>query len=113
VALLARQFVGPRGEVVGLERAPEAIALATARARGLDYDNVRFVHGDLRAYVSDRPDFDAVVGRLILMHAADPAGDVRHVARHVCPGGLVIFQDFDTTGSRAVPPAATFDRLLG
>jgi SAM-dependent methyltransferase len=113
VALLAREFVGPRGDVVGLERAPEAVAIATARARRHDYDNVRFVEGDLRAYAPEPPQFDAVVGRLILMHAADPAGDVRHVARHVRPGGLVTFQDFDTSCARGVPPAATFDRILG
>jgi SAM-dependent methyltransferase len=111
VALLVRAFVGASGAVVGIERAPEAVATATARARMRDYANVHFVEGDLNEYAPDAP-FDAVVGRLVLMHVPDPVAVVRRVSEHLRPGGLVIFQDFDTYVSRAVPAAPTYNRVI-
>ena len=56
VALLLADLVGPTGEVVGVEIAPESIALATERASEAGVASfVRFVAADLRdLYASER-----------------------------------------------------------
>jgi ubiquinone/menaquinone biosynthesis C-methylase UbiE len=67
VAFLAAQFVGPGGEVVGVDQAAAAVNRATARAQVRGIGNVRFLEGDPTELQFDRP-FDAVVGRLVLMY---------------------------------------------
>src|SRR5690349_1040057 len=70
MAFVAADVVGANGEVVGLERSPQAVAQATARARRRPPGNTRFISGDIREAVEDGP-FDAVVGRLVLMYVPD------------------------------------------
>ena len=57
--------------------------------------------------------FDAVVGRLVLMYYPNPIDAVRRLARHLRPGGLIIFQEFDLQNARSWPSAPTFDRAVG
>ena len=57
----------------------------------------------------ERP-FDAVVGRYILQYYADTAGTLRRLARHVRPGGLMVFHERDWYGVQSFPPAPTYDR---
>jgi SAM-dependent methyltransferase len=75
-------------------------ATVPAHAQGLD--NVRFLEGDPAEIAFDYP-FDAVVGRLILMYYPDPVEAVRKLARHLRPGGLIVFQEFDYGGVRCRP----------
>jgi SAM-dependent methyltransferase len=100
VAFLARELVGEAGEVIGLDRSGEATELARARAAAKQLANVRFVEGDergLEALAEDRP-FDAVVGRLVLVHQRDPVVTLRHLTRFVRPGGVVAFHEVDYDG---------------
>src|SRR5512139_3415689 len=47
VSLLVAGLVGPAGAVVGVDRSPEAIALARRRADGAGLRNVEFLQDDL------------------------------------------------------------------
>lgn len=98
VTLLAASLIGPHGIVVGVDTDAEALAVAEARAAqaGLA-DQVRFVRGDLRDLSFDES-FDAVVGRFVLMYLSDPVEGLRRLARHVRPGGVVAFQEFQFEG---------------
>jgi SAM-dependent methyltransferase len=111
VAFLVRKLVGEGGEVVGVDRSPEAVALANARAQNSGYYNVRFVQCDILDCLPD-PQFDAVVGRLVLMFTRDAVAAVRHLVSRLRPGALVVFQEFDTRSARAVPAAPTFDHSI-
>jgi ubiquinone/menaquinone biosynthesis C-methylase UbiE len=113
VAFLVREFVGPQGEVVGVDRAPAALVTAASRAEGRGFSNVHFVEADLgrRLQLFDTP-FDAIVGRMVLMHTPNPAAVLGRVIEHVRPAGLVVFQELDTHSARAVPPAPTFDNTI-
>jgi SAM-dependent methyltransferase len=96
VALLAADLVGPTGEVVGVEIAPESLALATERARAAGVGStVRFVPADLRDLVLDEPPFDAVVGRWVLMYQPDPVALLRRLRDLLRPGGVLVFQESD------------------
>ena len=87
VALLVADLVGESGEVVGVDRAPIALAKATARAGAQSRRNVFFREGDPAQMSFDRP-FDAIVGRYVLQFQPDPAAMLRKLAVHVKLGGL-------------------------
>src|SRR5215470_9986971 len=85
VSFLAAELVGPTGEVVGIDRAPAAVAAARAAAAARVLANVSFREGDPVDMAFERP-FDAVVGRYVLMFQADASAMLRGLARHLRPG---------------------------
>lgn len=100
VAAAVADLVGPSGEVVGLDRDTRMLEAASARLEGLPH--VRLVEGDVTAWRDDEP-FDAVVGRLILFHMADPVAVLKHHLSSVRPGGCVAMLDYDIAGLRTEP----------
>lgn len=105
VAFLAAELVGPEGKVVGVDVDGAALAVARGRAQSLGLHNVTFIQGDARAADLDG-DFDAAVGRLVLMYWADPAEALHRIAARVRPGGVVVFQELDmdpAIRSRSLP----------
>ena len=109
VALLACEFVGPNGAVVGIDRAADAIVRAKARAENRRLSNVQFVEGDPTRARFDEG-FDAIVGRLILMYYSEPIDALRKLLAHLRPGGIVAFQEFDASGCKSHPPSPTYER---
>jgi ubiquinone/menaquinone biosynthesis C-methylase UbiE len=110
VAFIARDVVGPSGEVIGFDQSSAPVAYASQRAVAAGFSNVRFVE----ASIDDLPfgsEFDAVVGRVVLMYRRDPVGDLRALIRCVRPGGLVIFQEFDQLTGKTVPAAPVVDQV--
>ena len=111
VALLLADRVGPGGAVVGVDIDPATLDIARARARVAGYENVSFVAGDINSVELD-DDFDAIVGRLILIHLREPAATLRTLVRHLHPGGIVAFQDFDfTPAAVSMPPSRLCEQL--
>ena len=110
VALLAREFVGPTGHVTGFDRSSASVAYANERAAFRGLGNVEFVAADVQELPFGQ-DFDAIVGRNVLMYRPDPVGDLRALVRCLRPGGLVVFQEFDMLPGKTVPPAAVVDDL--
>jgi len=105
---LFAEMVGETGSVVGVDRAAAAIAAARARAEGLA--NLSFLEGDPSEMRFDRQ-FDAVVGRYVLMFQRDPAAMLRALASHVRPGGLIAFHELTYEGVSSSPPLAIFDQV--
>jgi len=111
VAFLVREMVGPDGKVVGTDRAPEALERARSRAAALGYSNVTLVQGDPAEAPAEQL-FDAVVGRFVLMYYPSPADALRGLARHVRPGGIIVFQESDNSGARTFPSVPLFERFF-
>lgn len=107
-SLLIAGMVGEGGEVVGVDRAGVAIAVARSRASAA---NLRFFEGDPSEMSFEQP-FDAVVGRYVLMWNADPAAMLRALVRHLRPGGLIFFHELAAGGLSSSPPLPTFDRVM-
>ncbi len=107
VAMLVAEIVGESGAVVGVDRAPAAIAVAQQRASGLPH--VSFCAGE-PAEIAFASPFDAVVGRYVLQFQPDPAELLRLVASRLRPGGIVAFHELDWSGHRSVPPVPSWDR---
>jgi ubiquinone/menaquinone biosynthesis C-methylase UbiE len=109
VAFLAAEIVGVQGEVVGVDRAQAAIAVARTRAKTLSLPNVSFHLGDPTEMEFERP-FDAVIGRYVLTFQPDPAMMLRRLATHIRPGGCIVFHELDFNGLESFPPAPLYDR---
>ena len=111
VAFLAADLVGPSGEVVGVDRERTAVDWANARAHSRATRNVNFVEGDPAEMEFDQQ-FDAIVGRLVLMYYPDPVDTVRKLMRHVRPEGLIVFQEIDLANACSMPAAPLFERSM-
>lgn len=110
VAFLARDIVGPDGHVTGFDSAAATVACANERAAFRGFANVDFVE----ACFGELPfgqDFDAIVGRLVLMYRRNPVADLRSLVSCLRPGGLVVFQELDMLPGRTVPPAPVVDEV--
>jgi SAM-dependent methyltransferase len=110
VALLVADIVGPYGRVVGLDR--DAKGLERARQRTVEQGCsswVSFQATDLDDF-STTEQFDAVVGRFILLYQSDAAATIRRMARFLKPGGIVAFHEMDFTNANpSCPPCAVWD----
>jgi ubiquinone/menaquinone biosynthesis C-methylase UbiE len=92
VALLAASLVAETGHVIGVDRDAVALAKARSRAGAARTTNVRFVETDLADLPIDS-EFDAIVGRFILMFLPDPIATLRALARRLRAGGVMVFQE--------------------
>lgn len=111
VSFLAARMVGPAGAVIAVDHAEPAIATARARAAAAGLDNLHFLVTDLTQLRLELP-VDAVVGRLILMHLPDPVAALAHLRTLLAPGGLVVFQEMDLTGSISHPTCPLYETTL-
>ena len=111
VALLVADLVGARGRVVGVDVDPAVLDTARARVQAAGWGNVTFEVGDLETVLLGT-DFDAVVGRWILMYLPDPAATLRSLATKLRPGGVVAFHENDFTYPPAVFPASQFSQQV-
>jgi ubiquinone/menaquinone biosynthesis C-methylase UbiE len=94
VSLLAAELVGETGRVVGVDTNPAVLQLAHARAQKAGLTHVSFQACDIRDLALDQ-EYDAIVGRLIVMYLPERAAILRRLAQHLRPGGVVAFQEYD------------------
>ncbi len=92
VSMLAAEFVGPTGSVVGIDRSPEVLGVARKRAQAAGLRQIRFEKASVETFSSHEP-FDLVIGRYILIHQPDPVEFLRAAARLVRPGGCLAFHE--------------------
>jgi 2-polyprenyl-3-methyl-5-hydroxy-6-metoxy-1,4-benzoquinol methylase len=92
--MLAAEIVGASGNIIGIGRSPQAIALAQKRVRDTPHRSITFAQCAVEDY-ADTALFDAVVGRYILIHQSDPAGFLRAAARLLQPGGILALHEIE------------------
>jgi len=87
VALLSADIVGPAGSVLGIDRDAAALDNARRRTEEQGYASwVEFQTGDLDEFTTT-DQFDALVGRYVLLYQPDPSSVIRSLLRSVKPGG--------------------------
>ena len=96
VALTLAEFVGPTGQVIGVDINASILDTARQRAADAGRQNVEFIAGDARmiAFVDK---FDAIVGRFVLMYMAEPEKGFAKLITHLKPGGIAAFQEPEYT----------------
>jgi ubiquinone/menaquinone biosynthesis C-methylase UbiE len=113
VALLAAEMVGPTGHVVGVDSNPALVATARERAYAAGMSQVSFFASDIRDLALE-PEFDAVVGRFILMYPADPVAALRAALRALRDDGLAVFCEGNMlAGGVASYPPSPLHQLVG
>jgi ubiquinone/menaquinone biosynthesis C-methylase UbiE len=104
VALIAARLVGPDGHVTAIDMDGGALEIARTRAAEAGLAQLSFE----LATVGEHPaqaQYDAVVGRHILIHTPDPLAILRKAAALVRTGGIVAFQEYDLSRSYPNAPA--------
>jgi SAM-dependent methyltransferase len=98
--------------VTGIDIDESALEIARERARVEGLHHARFECSALLAFQNAEP-FDAVVGRLILLHTPDPAAVIRHAVSLLAPGGIIAFQEGPfTRPALAGVPRPEWDRTV-
>jgi ubiquinone/menaquinone biosynthesis C-methylase UbiE len=92
VTMLAAEMVGPSGCVVGVDRDPQVVSVATQRTQEAGLQQVEFKDTWSGIFANQQP-FDLVIGRCVLIHQADPVGLIRAVTRLIRPGGVIAFHE--------------------
>jgi ubiquinone/menaquinone biosynthesis C-methylase UbiE len=109
LAFLLREIVGPEGHVTGVDPSSQAVDYAKERAAFRGFANLEFVDAELDGLPTSR-DFDAIVGRGVLLYRRDPVHDLRTLARLLRPGGTIAFQEFDLLSAKTVPPTPLLEQ---
>lgn len=112
VSLIAAELVGEDGQVTGIDISEGAVALARARAESAGAGNAEFAVSAIEDY-DGFEDFDAVVGRFILIHMADAAGSVADIGRRVKPGTVIAFGELDLSTAAAIGDVPLLSRYIG
>jgi ubiquinone/menaquinone biosynthesis C-methylase UbiE len=114
VSLLVAKLVGPSGRVTGIDRDGVVIEKARERIREEGSDTqIEFLHKELFSFQADRK-FDAVVERYVLLYQPDPVAAIRHAAKQVCPGGIIVFHEMDMENRiRSYPDRTLFSEIYG
>ena len=111
VALLLADLVGPRGRVVGIDLNAAILETARARVQAAGWRNVTFHAGDVREAPLEA-EFDAIVGRWILMHVPDPVQVLGFLATRLRPGGVIALQESDFGYPPATfPPSELWEQV--
>lgn len=112
VSLVLADLVGPDGHIVGVELNAAAVETARARVAASGWRNINYLVGAIESVELDQ-DYDAVVGRFVLMWLPQPLAVLERVVGHLHPGGIVAFQDNDFTFSvLASGPLPLFDQVI-
>ncbi len=96
VALTAAKMVGSTGEVIGVDVNGEILETAKHRAKKTGLTNISFIEGDART-LEWEDNFDAIIGRLVLMYMAKPTETLKELKSYLKPGGIIAFQELDLT----------------
>lgn len=115
VARLAAEIVGKTGSVLGLDLDEQAIASANTRASQWPGLHLSFRVGEAST-AANIGQFDALIGRFVLMHQPDPASVLAQAVRAVRPGGVVIFIESHMAallnGRHSTPFSPLYDEII-
>jgi ubiquinone/menaquinone biosynthesis C-methylase UbiE len=111
VSFLAAEMVGTFGSIIGIDRAPEAIAMAKERARNYGFQQADFYVSSVEDFSLIEP-FDLVIGRYVLIHQPTPAALIRAARRHVRAGGIVAFHEISLhRGYHCLPRNPAWEKM--
>jgi ubiquinone/menaquinone biosynthesis C-methylase UbiE len=108
VSLELARLVGTRGSVVGVDLDAVKVEAARAEAAAAGLTNVEFRQGDILAEHSPQRGFDVVYARFVLTHLREPGQAVERLRDLLAPGGVLIVEDIDYSGSFIHPPSPAF-----
>lgn len=103
-------LVGAQGRVVGIDIDAQIIELARLDAEADGIANVEFRVDDATK-LDDGP-YDVAYARFLLSHLDDPAGLICGLVSLLAPGGIMVLEDIDFTGSFCHPHLGAYWRFV-
>ncbi|EHQ04724.1 methyltransferase domain-containing protein [Leptonema illini] len=104
VTSVLASLVGPSGTVLAVDRSEAPLVAARNRLDAAGLTAVSFLQRDVNELTESSDlsglaeyEFDALVGRRVLMYLPDPAAVLRRLKPLLRPQGLVVFEESDTT----------------
>lgn len=98
VTFMVSNLVTDTGEVIGIDHDHNAVRIAQERkATSRQQAQPSFIQSGLLDLPESVGIFDVIVGRRVLMYQADTVATITELAKHLKPGGVMIFQEHDTT----------------
>jgi ubiquinone/menaquinone biosynthesis C-methylase UbiE len=109
-AFIAATYVGPTGQVVGVDMTDAQRAKANQLRDAAGLRQVSFVRSYIEQLPFDDGCFDCVISNGVINLVADKAAVFREAARVLKPGGRIALSDIVT--SVALPPSVTCNVTL-
>lgn len=113
VSLLAARIVGEKGSVLGVDRSAASLEIARGRserrAERCKTANIWFAEADLNTF-EPYGNFDAIIGRFVLLYAPERASMLRRLGQSLRPRGLVAMQEYDISSLAEAPESPLFAR---
>jgi len=114
VAFLAGEIVGPGGWVLGVDHDSAGLEKARERSRQQGCSSWVSFEATNLAEFDTADQFDAIVGRYILLYQQDPGAIIRRLLKFLKPGGIVVFHEMDFANAHSSdPPCAFWDEMYG
>jgi len=114
VAFLAGEIVGPEGWVLGVDQDTAGLEKARERSRQQGCSSWVSFEASKLAEFDTAGQFDAIVGRYILLYQQDPGAIIRRLLKFLKPGGIVVFHEMDFANTHSSdPPCAFWDEIYG
>jgi 2-polyprenyl-3-methyl-5-hydroxy-6-metoxy-1,4-benzoquinol methylase len=111
VSLALARLVGPSGRVLGIDGDALKLNAARQEAARRKLSNVEFQQANIYEWSAESA-FDRVYARFLLTHLPDCATALSIMRHALRPGGILIVEDIDFTGSFCYPPCAAYARYL-
>ena len=92
-SLIAAKFVGPTGQVIGVDMTPEMVAKASQSARSAGLSNVEFRQGVAESLPAPDGWADLVISNGVLNLFPDKLAGMQEMARVLKPGGRLQIGD--------------------
>lgn len=109
VAILMSGIVGPEGNVVATDTDTVILALAREKAEAANVVNIQFQQLDACACLWHN-EFDLVYARFLLSHLNEPGNCLAGMVDACAPGGTIVIEDTDFSGSVSYPVCAAYER---
>lgn len=110
VSFLLADAVGASGTVHGVDVNQAAIDAARQQAQASGRQNVSFAVADINNLQGQT--YDAVFGRRVLMYQPDASHTIQVLKHLLKPGGIMLFQESDESGSRLNDDALPLRNLV-
>ena len=109
---LLSEKVGPKGEVVGLEREPRFVELARREVGRLGLQKVTVVEADALDNGLDNDAFDLVHERLVMVNVPERHRLLSEMLRVTAPGGTIALEDIDNVSWICEPQHDSWAALI-